>query len=781
MSAESAWVPIGPPGTKLSWLILAEFAPIGRVMGSLDQAALGRILDAMSVPAAFVSVDGRVLVANHWVEIPPGEPLLNTDWLGDDPTYRVGIDGRARWRVRQVTDELWISTGDEPQSNDHVMRRFFAGATDIFVILDDEERILDSNDAFSHVLGWHRDACAGFDLWSLVATEDQPHRAAIAADLARGRPVDITISMMTVDGGTRRVRWRFDADADIRRSFGIGTDVSELDELEAAKRDSLRFFENARELMLVLDDGSRILRANPAVERVLGHEPESLVGTEAFELIHHDDRRAASVDPLETGGVRSLARWRSISGNWRWIEATAVSDPMSGVVHVIGRDVTLEQQLTDELSLRASTDQLTGLANRSVLEAELHRLLRSERSVAVLAMDLDRFKVVNDSLGHATGDLLLRAFATRLAEIVRGDDTVVARLGGDEFVIVLPGVEHVDDAARVAERIIDSLEAPILIEGRRLHVSSSIGVALARPGEREAADLLRAADTAAYRAKELGRGCYVVHDDDLRERSERRLEVEQGLRRALEEDQFALHYQPIVALENGHIRGVEALVRWRQPDGKLLPPGAFLDVAEDAGLLVPLGAWVLEQACTEAARFAARGHVISVSVNLSAKQLAQPDLVPVVASILARSGVDPSLIVLEITEDSLIRDHREAAIVLQALRELGVNLAIDDFGTGYSSLGYLRKFPIDAVKIDKSFVDDLQANQATRAIVSAVVGLGRALDLVVVVEGIEEAVQAEEALSLGCELGQGYLYHWPAPADVIHRLLDEQAAHQSRI
>jgi diguanylate cyclase (GGDEF)-like protein/PAS domain S-box-containing protein len=442
----------------------------------------------------------------------------------------------------------------------------------------------------------------------------------------------------------------------------------------------------------------------------------------------------------------------------------------------------LERQSTeDAIQHRALHDPLTGLPNRVLfldrLEHTLARLRRQPRSLAaVLYLDLDHFKLVNDSMGHHAGDELLAAVAARLKHALRPSDTV-ARFGGDEFGLLLEEIATERDAIAMAERIAAVFARPFVLEANEHFVTTSIGIALAEGGER-ADELIRDADAAMYRAKERGRARYEMFDELMRGRALARLRVENDLRRAIERDELALVYQPVVSLRDDSIVSVEALIRWNHPERGPIAPDDFIPVAEESGLIDRIGQWVLERACRQAARWA-RAHPdaapVGIAVNLSPLQLAQRGFTDVVAGVIHVSGLDPSCLSLEITESVLLDEADVLSSRLRALKSLGLRLVLDDFGTGYSSLNYLTRLPLDALKIDRSFVDGLGTVPTDRAITKAIVGMARALSLDVVGEGIETEVQLAELRRMRCGLGQGNLFSPPVPASEITRLLSAGA------
>jgi diguanylate cyclase (GGDEF)-like protein/PAS domain S-box-containing protein len=441
----------------------------------------------------------------------------------------------------------------------------------------------------------------------------------------------------------------------------------------------------------------------------------------------------------------------------------------------------------DRLAYQAQHDPLTGLPNRVLfvefLTLALARARRRQSTSAVLFLDLDRFKIVNDSLGHDAGDELMQQLSTRLCAALRPGDTV-ARFGGDEFTVLCEDLSVADakgQAIDVARRLLEVIEAPVELRGEDQHLSASIGIAIAGPVD-SPETLLRDADAAMYRAKSAGKGRWELFDEEMRSSARLRLETENALHRALERNELRNFYQPIVDISSGTCAGAEALVRWQHPERGLVAPDSFIDLAEESGLIVPLGRWVLEEACRQLMEWREAGQVsesFTIAVNLSARQLAQPDLVQQVADALERTGAPAERIFLEITESVLMAETSVDAMV--ALRELGVRLSIDDFGTGYSSLGYLRRFPVDTVKVDRSFVDGLGTESEDSAIVAAVVSLGHALGLSVVAEGVETERQLAELRALRCDRAQGFWFAPPQSADVFASVIASSQRWQSAV
>ena len=471
--------------------------------------------------------------------------------------------------------------------------------------------------------------------------------------------------------------------------------------------------------------------------------------------------------------------------------AALAPDPaLLEVVGQIGRQlgrVAERIRAQEQIAHQATHDALTGLANRLLfrdrLELALARARRHGSFAALLFLDLDRFKDINDTLGHGAGDELLRSVSERLQVALRASDTLarfgdeeftLARFGGDEFVVLCEDLASEDGAVRVAERVQQALLGPFVLERKEHVISASIGIVLASGADRDAEGLLRDADIAMYRAKQRGPGHWEIFDEELRKRALERVATERELRHALDTGELRLHYQPIVRLDGGTVESVEALVRWQHPERGLLPPGEFIPIAEESALILQLGAWTLKEACEQAHRWRARfgdRAPLPVSVNVSARQLAQPALPEIVKQALAETGVSASDLAIEVTETALIEDSSVPAASLRALRSLGVKIMLDDFGTGYSSLSHLQRFPIDALKIDRSFVMHLGAEEDKGAIVRAIAAMANALGLEVVAEGVETAEQAAEALALGCEWAQGYYFARPAPAAELESLI----------
>jgi diguanylate cyclase (GGDEF)-like protein/PAS domain S-box-containing protein len=482
-----------------------------------------------------------------------------------------------------------------------------------------------------------------------------------------------------------------------------------------------------------------------------------------------------------------LAEYRVVlnDGQIRWVRGRGqVEFDASGrVERMVGtvQDITEQKLARDTLLHHVFHDPLTGLPNRLLLldrlTQALSRLLRNPSTVAVIYLDIDRFRVINDSLGHDAGDQLLIAVAARLAALVRPQDTL-ARTGGDEFVVLCEGLADQAEAIGIADRICEAMREPLAWEGGDLVISLRAGIAISRSGSVSPETLLRDADAAMFCAKGEARARCVVFAETMRAKAVGRLDTEMSLRRSIADGDLRLHYQPIVTLEGGHVLGHEALVRWAHPTRGLIAPDQFITIAEESGLIVPLGAWVLREACLQAKRFQARAPMwsqLTMSVNLSGRQLGQPDLAEVVSSALHDAGLEPEHLQLEMTESVLMDDAATTITILETLKSLGLRLGVDDFGTGYSSLAYLRRFPVDVLKIDRSFVDGLGRDLEDSAIVAALVSLADTLGLTTIAEGVETELQRESLLVLGCSLAQGYFFGRPVAAEDAEMVLDRAA------
>ena len=570
---------------------------------------------------------------------------------------------------------------------------------------------------------------------------------------------------------------------------------------EKVKASEARFrslVQNSSDVISLLDEQGRITYISPAVEKLLGYDAGELLDTRLWRIINPEDLKVADTTfqglLRQRGGQERLStRWRHKDGSYRFVEtvlSNQLGDPDVSAVVLNTRDVTDQKSLEDQLRQMAYYDSLTKLANRVLFKDRVARSLAYHRDsrgrLAVLFLDVDDFKHVNDSLGHAAGDDLLKAVAARLQECVGPSDTV-ARFGGDEFAVLVDNIAEEGFAIAVAERIQGAFRLPVTVGGLEMVTPFSIGIAISSPESNDPEELLRNADVAMYRAKGRGKRTYEVFETSMHAAALERLEMEHDLRQAIEHGALTVQYQPIVWIDSGQLSGVEALVRWSHPTKGVIAPDRFIPLAEETGLIVPLGMFVLERACTDAAAWEAAypDMPLRLGVNLSVRQLGRPTIATEIRQVLKNTGISPERVTLEITESAVMREGEETAEKLQRLRAAGLKIAIDDFGTGYSSLSYLARFPIDMIKIDKAFVRQVGRGAKNSALLRAIVGLGHSLGVEIVAEGIETAAQIKVLEPLGCR-GQGYAYSKPVTAERIMELIAEpslrapEAPHKQR-
>jgi len=574
---------------------------------------------------------------------------------------------------------------------------------------------------------------------------------------------------------------------------------------QLAERDQLfqLISENAADMIALVDSDGRRLYNSPAYQKVLGYSPEDLKATSSIEQIHPDDRprvlKAAEKARLSGRGERMEYRVRHKDGSWRTLESTASpirnAKGQTDKLVIVNRDITERKRAEEMLAHNAFHDGLTNLPNRALfLDRLQHALTLSKRhpnyKFAVLLIDVDEFKIVNDSLGHPAGDELLIQIGQRLKDGVRRADTVsrpridgvpvrpandatLARLGGDEFAVLLDDIRDPIEAVRVAERVQAELASPFAVNQQEIVISASIGIASSTSPHTQAEDLLRDADIAMYRAKRAGKARCEVSDPAMHANAVKRLRLETDLRKALEQGEFRVYYQPIVWLQTGKIAGFEALTRWQRPEG-ILSPIEFIAVAEEIGLIIPMNRQLLREACQHLQSWQSEfpsSPPLTMSVNMTSMEFAQPDLASEIRKSLEQAGVDPGCLQLEIIETIAMGDAEKSGHVLAQLKALGVRLSIDDFGTGYSSLSRLRRIPVDTLKIDRAFISNMESDPENREIVRAIIMLAHNLGLKVVAEGTETEEQINLLKQLNCEMAQGYFFSRPADDQAMLRLL----------
>lgn len=642
------------------------------------------------------------------------------------------------------------------------------------------------------MLGYGDDELDNYrDAWSrLVHPDDKAAALANLRETLEGAgKFDIEFRMRHKDGHYVDILSRaflvLDEQGKVVRLVGTHVDISEHKRVERSLRQAAAVFTSTHEGVVITDTDARIMAVNPAFREITGYSEGELLGKgpcilqsgRQGEDFYREMWRSINEDGCWQGEIWNRRKCGEVYPEWLTI--SAVRDDAGQVVNYVGvfADITIVKKSEARLEYIAHHDPLTDLPNRLLLLSHLEHAIahakRNDHTGAVLFIDLDRFKDVNDSLGHAAGDELLKLVTRRIRASLRATDTL-GRLGGDEFVIVLGELSCPEDAGQVAKKLIDELsdQSFMLAGGQEVMLGASIGVAIF-PADGEIPDeVIQHADAALYEAKSHGRATYRFYSTALTEAASARLEMEVRFRQALENDEFVLHYQPLMSGSDGQIRGVEALVRWRRPEIGLVPPDEFIPFAEETGLIIPLGEWVLRTACLQMKKWLTMGaSVKTMAVNLSSRQFQQSDIHERVRVILEETGLPGHCLELEITETALLLQNQEILLKMACLKALGVRLSIDDFGTGYSSLAYLKQFPINQLKIDKGFVRDMADDAADMGIVSAIIAVARALSLEVVAEGVETTAQLDVLKHQGCDMVQGFLFSRPVPEDELAPML----------
>ena len=727
------FLPQGRQGTAVSGL--------SSVVGEIDEQAVDRIL----------STSSSMLPALHGYETARMLETLLTNL--DGMVYRCRDD--QHWTMELISQGCYRLTGYQP--DELLMNKSISYET----ITDPEDRTL-VRDTINEALGAQR-------------------------------PFDIEYRIRHADG---EIRWVWERGVGVKDSLGnllgiegIIQDITDRKQAFQALREAERryrsLFDNAIEGIFRTTPEGQYLDANPALARIYGYETVADLARSLCDI-----RAQLYVDPERRTEFMRIIKARGLisgfesqvyrkDGQIIWISenARAVTDEHGVVQHYEGtvEDITERKLYEKRIEQQANYDTLTGLANRSLLNDRLQQSIMTAAlygtRLAVIFVDLDRFKYINDSLGHHVGDQLLCEMSRRLSSCVREGDTV-SRLGGDEFVLLLNGLGEVDAVASLMERLLEEITLPWITQSGQFDVTSSIGIALYPDDGSDAQTLLKHADSAMYRAKELGRNNFQFFTEELNAMMTERLELETGLRRALERNQFCLYYQPRVDIRTGAITGAEALLRWRASDQEMMQPGKFIPVAEETGLIVPIGEWALREACQQNLAWQQAGlSPLVVAVNVSLRQFQRDDFLQTVSSVLQQTGLAAAALELEVTESSVMHNAERLIDMLSNIRALGVHISVDDFGTGYSSLSYLKRFPVDRLKIDRSFVQDILVDKDSEAIVRTIIALGHNLGLKLVAEGVESAEQVAYLLANGCDELQGFYYGRPMPAHEFELLL----------
>ncbi|MBI5330018.1 MAG: EAL domain-containing protein [Betaproteobacteria bacterium] len=749
----------------------------------------GMTLDLLLPGAALAGLARQVLTGD--------DPAPRTMTLGPMPDrggriYAVTLSStrmdEARTLIIQLEDET-----ESVRVEESLLR--FRTALDvsedaIFLIDQTSQRFVDVNEAACKVLGYSRRELLGMGPAAIKPLLDEaelarrfeqivkaPHRSGRIETLHRRKdgslfPVEVALRAFRSEGQPMLV--------------AVARDVSARKHAEESLLLARRALESSGNGIVITDcqqPDNPIVYVNPAFERITGYRTEEVLGRNC-RFLHGDDRLQPGILMLqqrieEQTDVRVTLRNYRKDGSLFWNElyVAPVRAEDGAVTHFVGvqNDITERKRAEEHLLHIATHDSLTGLPNRNLLHDRVEQAIgfadRMRKEVAILFIDIDRFKNINDSLGHAAGDTLIVTLAHRLRESVRMTDTV-ARVGGDEFVVVLTDLQNKNDIGQVLNNLIAAINLPAPVGGHELTVSASIGVSVYPQDGRDVASLLKNADTAMYRAKEAGRSAFRFYAQEMNADAMDRLRLENDLRNAVKGDELLLYYQPQIEVTSGRVLAAEALLRWRHPQRGLVSPIDFIPLAEESGLIVPIGVWVLRQACAQLRDWRDAGlPVVRVAINLSPRQFRQGNVLEAVRTALADFDLPPDLLELEITESSLIHNPQETAAVLDELSRSGLHISVDDFGTGYSSLAHLKCFPLNALKIDRSFIADIETNRDSAAISTAVIALAHGLGLKVVAEGVERPSQMQRLRELGCDMVQGYLHGRPMPSESFEALI----------
>ncbi len=761
-----------------------------------------------------VHPEDREYVKNKWSAAIEGEPY--------DIEHRLLIDNEVKWVRRKA--ELSFNDYGEPVSavgttqditerkrSEEELRESTANLSEAQEIahighwkLDPETNEVTGSDEFFRIFGLTREEATLEAFVEVVHPEDRERDvAAITRGIEHGENWEIEHRLICRDGTEKFIhavgKARTDESGKTVLLFGTSQDITERKRVEEALKVNeakYRLIHNISfDGILVADTDSRIIECNRSAERIFGYDAAELDGRSLTELMPTDyrERHLSGVQhycdtgqSVIHGQVVELEGVRK-NGEVFPIELIVTSFDLDGKMVFTGtvRDITERKNSEESIKHLAYHDTLTGLPNRSLFKDRLDQVLRRQawrqKSAAVLFLDLDRFKIINDTLGHSFGDELLKVVARRLEECLREGDTV-ARLGGDEFTIILQDLAKADDVTLVLEKILNTFKQPIEISGQEVVIGTSIGASVFPDDGYDSDTLIKNADTAMYRAKSEGKNNFQLYSTTMSTKANTLLKMEHRLRKAIENGRLMLHYQPQLDLRNDELVGMEALVRLADlDDGKLTSPGEFISVAEETGLIIPLSEWVLRTACMQSKVWYDTGHTLTVAVNISPVMFRQKNLLSMITDILEETGLNPKYLEIEITEETMLKDAEDTVEKMNALRDFGVSFAIDDFGTGYSSLSYIKMLPIKMLKIDRAFINDIFTSSDDKAIVKAIIQMAHNMDLEVLAEGVETRQQAKFLRSIGCDKLQGYLFSKPVPHDEFKDFLGRMSSLQGSI
>ena len=796
--------PPGTPNARPRLLLTAQIVLIGLCVYVNGWGALLAVGFVFAAATAIHSDGSRYAIwamACTALTVTAGELSIALGWVKTMIREPDG-HGLALLEVAGTCAVIWILAHNQREKelvegslrqSERRFRALVQHASDIILVVASDGTVSYASPAFESVLGYSSIESVGMFMNTIMDDKDVARLGDIDDATPQGREAARSETRLRHhDGSWRWFEVTFTNlfnDPSVEGWVANLRDISERKQSEAALRQAQEVFRHAFDEagigMTLVEPSGHIIRSNEAMQQMLGYDDaQALVGKHVVEITHPEDRRATEelvrdIERNGSDGFRIEKRLIRADGETVWVALTVstVKDESGQPMFSIGQieDITERKAFSDRLKYEAAHDGMTGLLNRSSFTERVTAALAAKESpgrvAAVLFIDLDHFKIINDSLGHAAGDDLLATVAQRLRHTLRPGD-ILARFGGDEFVVLCTNVLGIGAVSEIAQRLIAAVAEPILVGDDEVFVTASLGIAVATKDD-TSETLLRHADAAMYQAKQDGRARAAMFRPDHHGSAVAALRTGNDLHRALARDELVLHYQPIIDLRTGRVIGFEALMRWNHPERGLLAPGEFIAFAEETGLIVPMGMWALETACRQTAYWQSvrdrtpNAPQLSISVNLAARQVADRTLTKTVAEIIERTGIAAGAVVLELTENTLLQDTASTIDALHALRSQGVHLSIDDFGTGYSSLAYLKRFPVESLKIDRSFIDGLGQESEDTSIVEAIIRLAHALELSAVAEGLETPTQLETLRTLGCDYAQGYLLGHPLPAEAI--------------